>query len=225
MGITIDELVELHPQLFHMAEEGTWPSICDLGLLSTSSLLDQFEINGEQRTRIEATNRREQIIITHPKYGAAVIRDQIPMTESALEKCLVGLAPHEWYRLLNKRVFFWTRSDRLARLFNARAYRGKTHCIITIDTTRMLEQYADRVRLSPINSGSTIFKPQPRGLDTFLPMSQYPFEHWSQKRSRSTAIVEVTIDYGVPDIKDFVTDVVHMKDNTIIERVFSSTQV
>lgn len=218
MGISSDEIVKLHPKLFHMAEEGTWESIRDGGLLSTSALLDRFEVNVADRIAIEETNRRTATVVRHPVYGSAVIRDQIPMTERALEKCLIDLTPREWYKLLNSRVFFWTSSERLARLFNARAYRGKTHCIITIDAKKFFDQYAGRVMLSPINSGSTIFRPQPRGSETFLPMSEYPFEEWSEKRSKAKAIVEVTVDHGVPNVKDFVTEVVHMKDNKIVER-------
>jgi hypothetical protein len=219
MGITVDELVNLHPQLFHMAEEGTWESVRDNGLLSTSALLDRFEINGPERMVIEETNRRKATVITHPNYGSAVIRDQIPMTESALEKCLIKLTPREWYKLLNSRVFFWATKERLDRLFNAEAYRGKTQCIITIDTRRLLTLYSDRVMLSPINSGSTIFKPQPRGKSTFLPMSEFPFEEWTKKRSKRKIIVEVTVDHSVPDISEFVIEVVHLKNRKVIEKI------
>lgn len=219
MGVSKKELVELHPQLFHMAEEGSWPSIRDNGLMSTTALLDHFEVNGQERIDIEERNRRTAKRITHPFRGSVVIRDQIPMTDTALDKCLVGLSRPEWYRLLNARVFFWSREDRLLGLLNARAYRGKTQCIITIDTARFLERYADRIELSPINSGSTIYAPQRRGRDTFLPLSAFPYEDWKKKRTRSKAIVEVTVNHSVPDITDFVTDVVHMTNGLVVERI------
>lgn len=218
MGITKEELIELHPYLFHMAEEGTWESIKNNGLMSTTALLDRFEIDGDLRLGIEERNRRRSVVINHPNHGSAVIRDQIPMTDSALEKCLVDLSPEEWYKLLNSRVFFWSSMGRLSRLFNARAYRDKTQCIITVDTGKLIEKYLDRIALSAINSGSTIYKPQPRGRDTFLPLADFPFEEWTTKRSRSTSIVEVTVDYSVPDLADFVTEVVHMKNGNLVER-------
>lgn len=220
MGITKDEIIKLHPQLYHMAEEGTWPSIRENGLLSTSALLDRFEITGNKRAEIERRNRRRSTLIKHPEFGSAVIRDQFPMTDTALEKCLINLTPEEWYIMLNARVFFWTTADRLNTLFNARAYRGKTQCIITIDTQTFLEKYADLVTLSPLNSGSTIYKPQPRGHETFLPLSDFPFDHWKKKRSKATkAIVEVTVEHGVPDICKYVTDVTHMKNGEVIENI------
>ncbi len=220
MGITADELIELHPKLFHMAEEDTWESIRDSGLLSTSALLDRFEVKGDQRKEIEEKNRRTSKTICHANYGFSVIRDQIVMTDGALKKCLEGLSPLEWYKILNSKVFFWPTEKRLSSLFNARAYRGKTQTILTIDTKSFLGKYAGKIMLSPINSGSTIFKPQPRGLSTFLPMSEFPFEQWKQKRrSKKKAIAEVTIDYSVPDIKDFVESVVHVRDKEIIRKI------
>lgn len=202
-----------------MAEEGTWENIRDHGLLSTSALLDRFEIGGAERVSIEEQNRRKGSIIAHPDHGTVVIRDQIPMTDGALKKCLQDMTLTAWYKMLNSRVFFWTTEERLLRLFNAEAYRGKTQCIIRIDTKQFLARYGDRVSLSPINSGSTIFNPQPRGTQTFLPMQAYPFEDWSKKRSKSKAIVEVTVDHSVPDIKDFVTSVVHMKNKKVVETI------
>jgi hypothetical protein len=40
-----------------MAEVGTWLSIRERGLLSTSALLDLYGIEGEERRRIESCNR------------------------------------------------------------------------------------------------------------------------------------------------------------------------
>jgi hypothetical protein len=55
----------------------------------------------------DRVHRPESVTITHPAYGSAVIRDQKPMRDSALLKCLdKGLTPADWYRTLNRRVFF-----------------------------------------------------------------------------------------------------------------------
>jgi hypothetical protein len=191
MGISADEIIRQHPQLFHMAEVGTWDSIRNNGLLSTSALLDRYGTNGHERVEIEERNRR-----------------------------LTDMSVQEWYRVLNSQVYFWTSWERLMRLFNARAYRGKTQCIMTIDTESFLDRYSEKVALSPINSGSTIFKPQPRGSDTFLPLVDFPFDDWKAKRgSGKKAIVEITVKYSVPDIRDFVTDVVHMKNKKVTKRI------
>jgi hypothetical protein len=219
MGISPEEFVAIHPRLFHMAEADTWPGIQRHGLLSTTALLDLFEINDNRRYEIEETNRRASVTINHHNHGTAVIRDQLPMTDSALQKCLLGMSPREWYRLLNSKVFFWASSDRLTRLFEARAYRNRRHCILVLDSARFLEKYNDRVELSPINSGSTLYRPVTRGRDTFLPLEQYPYAEWKKKRTASTAIVEVTVDYRAEEIDDCVLEVTHMVGDQIQERI------
>lgn len=204
-GISAAALTERFPRLFHMAEAGSWPSIQKHGLLSTSALLDLFEVKGSEREALEARHRPESVTIRHSKHGTAVVRDQKPMSDAALRKCLRDdLSPSDWYRLLNGRVFFWLSEGRLERLLGARAYRDKRQTILTLDTARLLARHEARVLLSPLNSGSTIMKPQPRGRDTFLPMAEYDFAHWSKKRGREDSVVELTVEYSVPDIRDFV---------------------
>ena len=61
MGISFERIAELHPTLYHMAEFGTWESICKHGLLSTTALLDLFGMSGAERTSIEACRRRSPI--------------------------------------------------------------------------------------------------------------------------------------------------------------------
>jgi len=217
----IAELVSEYPRLYHMAESGTWESIKRHGLLSTSALLDLFEIKGESRKRIEDQRRPESVVINHQKHGYAVIRDQKPMSESALIKCLEKpVTPSVWYRTLNKHVFFWLSEDRLAGLLAARAYRHKQHCVLTLDTARLVEQHQSQIRLSPINSGSTIFKPQPRGAGTFLPIADYPFDAWKCKRLLCNAVVELLVSYSVPKIEMFVEKVEERKGDKILGTLF-----
>ena len=73
-GISVDSLIEYYPYLYHMAEPDSWESIEDKGLLSTSALLDLFEINGKRRFAIESCHRPDSVVIEHPRHGRAVIR-------------------------------------------------------------------------------------------------------------------------------------------------------
>ncbi len=47
-------LVSRYPVLYHMAEDGSWEGIQRLGFLSTSALLDRFEVRDERRFAIES---------------------------------------------------------------------------------------------------------------------------------------------------------------------------
>ena|SRR5208282_3252377 len=128
-----EDLVEYYPRLFHMAEAGTWPSIRKQGLLSTTALLDLFGINAEERFKIESCQRPKCFLISHPRLGDAVVRDQKPMSDKALRRCLQNMEPREWYETLNRKVFFWLTRERLLTLLSARAYRNREHCVLTLD--------------------------------------------------------------------------------------------
>ena len=200
MALTSDEFAARYPVLFHMAADNSWDSIRRHGLLSTSRLLDLFEVNGVERHRIESAHRPESVEIRHHKHGLATIRDQKPMSEKALVRCLQQMAPEEWYRLLNSMVFFWPTTERLKTMLDARAYRGKRHVVLTVDTIGLLRSAGDAIRLSPINSGNTAYVPRSRGADTFLPFDAYPFE---ERRRRSRDLVaEVTVLGGVAPISE-----------------------
>ena len=63
---TIDQFVARYPRLYHMAECGSWPSIKRHGLLSTSALLDLFEVSDAERFSIESTWRSREVTVEHP---------------------------------------------------------------------------------------------------------------------------------------------------------------
>ncbi len=200
-----------------------WPSVQKHGLLSTSALLDLFEVNGDQRRRIQSEHRPRAVNLTHPLHGTAIIRDQIPMRESALHKCLRGMTPKQWYEMLNGRVFFWVTSERVQTLLNARAYRDRAHTVITVETAPLVAKYADRMFLSPINSGSTIYNPQQRGTETFRPFSDYPFQERRKLRGLRNAVAEAAVIYAVPDLREFTLRVEQRKGERTLRVVFSRT--
>ena len=57
----LEEVITDCPRLFHMAESGSWDSIRERGLLSTSALLDLYEISDPDREAIESTRRPTSI--------------------------------------------------------------------------------------------------------------------------------------------------------------------
>jgi hypothetical protein len=146
--------------------------------------------------------------ITSPDFGTAVIRDQKPLNDDVLSRVLEdGLHPEDWYRLLNEHVFFWPSEERLKRLLAARAYRHQAHTILTVDTRALVEQLGPSIRLSPINSGSTLFDARPRGPRTLQTIDEYPFDERKRKRSAATAIAEVAVVCGIRDISPVVVEV------------------
>jgi hypothetical protein len=198
-----DLLIKIFPRLYHMAEHDAWPSIRKHGLLSTTALLDLFGVSGMARVALESAHRPESVTIHDPEHGKAVIRNQKPMDDKGLLRCLKDATPKDWYRILNLKTFFWLDEARLKTLLNARAYRKKAHCVLTVDTRKLVEQYIDRINLSPMNSGCTKPMPHPRSKQTFLPIRDYPFDSWlNKRRDARRSVVELSVDYSVPNIAD-----------------------
>jgi hypothetical protein len=208
----LGELLRDCPVLHHMAARGAWPSILAHGLLSTSALLDLHGVAGEAREAVESARRPEEVALEHPVLGRAVIRDQKPLDEAGLRRCLGdGLTPVDWYRLLNRRVFLWPSRARLLRLLDARPYRGEAHEVIELDAARVVAACRARITLSAINSGATRPFPVARGLATFLPIEAYPYAYWRARRPRGERVVELAVEHGVPDIALLVRRVTVMR--------------
>jgi hypothetical protein len=206
--MTPEELAERHPYLYHVTEPGAWKGIKQNGLLSTTRLLDLFEVDKEKRVIIETQRRPSSIIIEHSRYGRAIINDNLPLNEKSLANCLDhGLTPSDWLRILNSRVFFWASQDGLDSLLGARLNRNRAREILVVDTLSLAKAYADHIELCPINSGATIRKAARRGLNTFSPLGQYSFNEWSRLRGQRDHIREVTVRDAIPDIANHILDV------------------
>src|SRR6267378_3822031 len=102
----VDDLISTFPRLYHMAHVDAWDGIQRHGLLSTTALLDLFEIEGPERANIRSHRRSESVIIEHEIHGKAVIRDNKPLDDQGLLRCLTDFSPSEWYEILNDKVFF-----------------------------------------------------------------------------------------------------------------------
>jgi hypothetical protein len=139
-----------------------------------------------------------------------------------LIKCLEApLVPKDWFKILNNNVFFWLDARRLDRLLGARAYRDTHHCVLTIDTARLVNKYSRVITLSPMNSGSTIYRPLPRGKRTFTSIADFPFKERRASRLLENTVVELLVKYSVPDVADFVLRVDERKGAKVQKVLFN----
>ncbi len=223
--MTEDELVATYPRLWHMAHGGGWPSIRDRGLMSASALLDAYGVAGDARAAVESARRPASVPLARAGWPVAVIRDQGPMTDARLAMCLRdGLSPKDWYEILNRRTFFWLSRPRVRRLLKAKAYRNLEQTVLTIDTAGLVAAHRDRVRLSPINSGSTLFTPQPRGHATFRRIADFPFAERSRTRRAEDNAVELLVDDAVPDIAAHVLAVHAVRGDHVLAQEWRSAR-
>jgi hypothetical protein len=195
--MTADEFCAHYPKLYHMADENSFDGIMKHGLLSTSALLDLFEVREPLRSEIERKHRPKNITISHPKHGSAVIRDQKPMPEARLRKCLSDATPSEWYYLLNGFTFFWVREERLDRLLGGREYRHLKHCVFEVDSRPVIHAHEKDVFVTSMNTGNCLPYNAKRSPAKFVPLADCPSD-WRRKSGAANSIVECAIRYGVP---------------------------
>jgi hypothetical protein len=187
-----------------MAEDGTWPSIRDNGLLSTQAIVDRCKPDDMTRAEILSAVRRRKITLTGDGLEPVTIRDLLPA--KFLTACMTdGTSPASFLHALNSRVFFWVSPQRLKVLLNAKHYRALRHTVLHIDTATLIEAYADRVQLAPYITGSMPVPSAPkRGPEVFTRIADYPFDEWAARRGKTgEPVVELTVDYAIPDIASF----------------------
>ncbi|MBX3647958.1 MAG: hypothetical protein KIT42_14955 [Rhodocyclaceae bacterium] len=216
----IEVLIKRYPRLYHMAECGSWSNIEAHGLQSTSAILDLHGINGADREIYESTHRPEKFALTSSSFGRTVLRDQKPMSDARLRRCLpADVTPRAWYEILNRKVFFWVSHERLLKLLGARAYRNEEHDVLTLNSEPLIRRYAASIKLCHMNSGNTFPVPHMRRPEVFANIADYPV------RPRNGAplkeVVELVVDYAVPDIRNFVMKVDRMKARTVVARLYS----
>ena len=215
-----DDLIERfsarYPRLYHMAESGSWTSVRERGLLSTSALLDLFEISGSKRREIESEWRPNIVPIEHPIHGTAAIRDQWPMPPKHLAAGLDGITPQQWYRFLNRKAFLWLSQDRLMRMLNAAPYRDAAHDVLTLDTRSFVGEYLEQIKVCPINSGFAMpmfGNVTKRSFDTFQTIEQ------RAATQRLSGLAELTVDYAAPDAWRYVTAVESWRGKTLLATI------
>ena len=221
MPVRPDELVDNYPVLHHMSESGSWSTIRQIGLLSTQRLVAECELSDAAATGILRTRRKTSVRLHHPDVGLVTVRDQGPLLEDNLTKALKGMTVEQWLAVLNDRVFFWLHPARLDRLLSARRYRHQSHDVLVVNTRDLLDRHGDRVRITAMNTGATIFPGSPRrGPDTFMRTEDFPFAERRRGRPLSDAAVELAVIGGVPDIADLVQRVERRQGNRVLEVIF-----
>lgn len=122
--MTPEAFAARHPRVFHLTTPGACRLIKQHGLLSTKALLSLFEVEPVTADARLSHRRPQEVPLEHPVHGRAVLNDNVPLSERALESCLDGgLDPAGWLRMLNQRVFFWTTDTALEKHLQARMSR------------------------------------------------------------------------------------------------------
>jgi hypothetical protein len=188
-----------------------WPSIRDRGLLSVTAMLDAFCVHSDDRAVFESAQRTRTMDIFPGGEHVIALPDQRDMPADRLTKALTdGTTPEQWYRLISGKVFFWPEESRLSRWLGNRAHRRVAHDVVIIDTQRLVDLHLERLWLCHMNSSNTLPTPHARGVDIFQRVSTYP---------ALQPVVEVAVDYSVPDLVDCVIALRRIEGKAVLAAV------
>lgn len=173
---------DLPAKAFHFVDAANWPAVRQQGLCSTDELLRRGAFGTEVEASVRA-HRPEGVTLPDGRY----IRDQRPMPPGALARCLdPGLAPADWYALLNGCVFFWLDPERVQR--HRAALRGRPQVLLTFDAHALAAAHEAVAYVTPFNIGSALRKAAPRGLRTLVPLKQWRAKGWASEALPGQAV-------------------------------------
>jgi hypothetical protein len=173
----INKFIQLRPYLYHLTDKNNLCLILKKRkLLSTKSLI---ELSGNDTYNVFNLERREGHAQIKINNTIVSIRDQKPISETNLSKCLTnGWTCSDFYDYLNSRVFMWPTIKRLESHYNT--YSDENPIILRFSTSEIIE-LNPHVKFCRLNSGATRSHPKykgappQRGENTFLSANDYGF--------------------------------------------------
>lgn len=170
----------------------------------SAAALVELCVDQRHREALLAGHRRWSESIDLPDAGTATLRDQAPLNLAKLDRCLEDdMTVPEWLTMLNGFVFFWPTVAKVAGLL--KAYADEDHDVIVVDTRRLVSRYANEIRLSRMNTGSTSPMAFARGASTFRRINDYPL--LERSRRKSSAVAEVVVPVGIPNVAELAVRV------------------
>ena len=160
------------PWLCHVSLATDVASIHKHGLLSTSSLLDLFEVPETDRQLYEREPRSKAVTLVHSLHGRTVLNDQAPLHAGGLSRCLDGMTSEEWCRELNSRVYLRPVRDRSQCIWKTKLTNSLKRLTLVADTREFLAVYEEELAATSINPGYTLRDPTRRGRYTFTPLRE-----------------------------------------------------
>lgn len=164
--------------LYHLTDRENLDNILSQkAIFSTDTIVSKSALGPEEKEAL-LSNRRKTHINIDVDGVSHKIRDQRPISIVNLVKCLTtGYTVHDFFKLLNSRVFFWPTTKRLQSHYNR--YKQEKPIIIKVSTEDLLTQNA-HAEFCRLNSGATRSNshlngaPPLRGEGTFSPAVRFP---------------------------------------------------
>lgn len=175
--MNIEKFIEQRPYLYHLTSKSNAKLIIEeKRLYSANELIRLSESETHLAIQRQKRNNHYNLKINGEIYS---LRDQQPISEKALSKCLTdGWVVGDFLFHLNDRVFMWPTLDRLWRHFNR--YEKEGPVIFRFPTLELIDRNP-HVLFCRLNSGATRAnsylggKPPARGSQTFLSANEFEY--------------------------------------------------
>jgi len=173
--MNLHEFIKKRPELYHLTAQGNLSIIKRSGkLYSTNKIID---LSNDTKLSLLKRQRRPEHLIINIQEDSFSIRDQRPISEKALQKCLTdNWKCADFYEFLNDRVFTWPTKDRLQKHYDR--YKNEEPVILVFKTKDVfdlnLEPLFARLNTGATRANSFLGGIAPRrGPNTFLKASDY----------------------------------------------------
>ncbi|MFT4155199.1 DUF7002 family protein [Parafilimonas sp.] len=200
----IEKFIEKRPYLYHLTSNSNAKLIiAEKRLYSANELIKMSKDKQHLPVQRKKRTNHYPLFINGNTYS---LRDQKPISEKALTKCLTdGWEVGDFLYHLNERVFMWPTLDRLWRHFNR--YKEEKPIIFQFPTK-------DILNLNPhflfcrLNSGATRAnsylggKPPTRGKQTFLPADQFLYAVREVAEVTFPGNCDINVDFAYSSLPD-----------------------
>lgn len=198
--MNIQKFIEQRPYLYHLTNEiNATKIIAQKRLYSANQLIVMSGDDANESIKRRKRTDHFKLMIEGEEY---FLRDQQPISEKALAKCLTdGWDIGDFLYHLNDRVFMWPTLERLWKHFNR--YEQENPVIFRFSSEDVLSANP-HVKFSRLNSGATRAnshlggKAPERGPNTFLPAELFnlPVRDVAEVTFENHCVISGTINYS-----------------------------
>lgn len=200
----IEKFIEYTPYLYHLTSLQNAKRIISEGkLYSANALIDASDDKKNKEIKRRKRFSHQALII---KGSEVFLRDQRPISEVALAKCLTdNWAVADFLFFLNDRVFTWPNLNRLERHYNR--YKDEGPVIFRFSTKEMIEANP-HVKFARLNTGATRAnsylggKAPERGKQTFQRAEEYLFPIGSVAEVTFEKSCTIAGNFGIDNIPE-----------------------
>lgn len=202
--MNIEKFIKERPYLYHLTSRSNSKLIIEEKRIYSANELIKMSKN-KQHLSVQREKRTDHYLISI-NGNTYALRDQQPISEKALAKCLTdGWSVSDFLFHLNSRVFMWPTLDRLRRHFNR--YKEEKPVIFRFPTEEILA-INSHVLFCRLNSGATRAnsylggKPPARGKQTFLPANQFPHPVREVAEVTFLKYCDINVDFAYSSLPD-----------------------